>query len=130
MSIHDYTTGALIHLFIIITFLTGHKKYLGFLLLYSTYNNAVVHVFIRLLINSKGSSSAKADRSAAPEATFSDDKGVDDIKETDHDIELIGVEPVDRHCAVPSNSHTGEYNSKLLTCGTDSRILEQVEIEE
>ena len=110
---------ALIYPFIII-FLTGHKKYLGFLFLYSTYNNAVVHVFIRLLINSKGSrGTLNAARSAAPEATFSNNQRADlddDIKETDHDIELIGTEPVDRYCAVSLNSHNGECNSKLLTC--------------
>ena len=87
-----------------------HRKYLGFLYLYSTYNNAVVHVFIRLLVNS--SNNWKADRLAAeiatPDITSDEDKRTsdDDIKGTSIDIELIEVEPVDSHSHI--QSCTGE----------------------
>ena len=39
---------------------TGHKKYLGFLFLYSAYNNAILHVFVNLLKNSVSKDQAMA----------------------------------------------------------------------
>ena len=111
----DYTTG---HPFVIpfsyMYFVTGHNKYLGFLFLYSTYNNAVVHVFIQLLINSGTNGRLKA---VTPETTFSEDRRVnfdDDVKGTVHDIELIEAEPADRHSPVPSDSRNSEYNRKIV----------------
>ena len=92
----------------------GHNKYLGFLFLYSTYNNAVVHIFIRLLVNSRTSSNVKA---ATPETTFSEDRRAnldDDVKDTAHDIELIEAEPPDRHSPVPSDSRKLYYDPKFL----------------
>ena len=107
---HDYS----IHII-----LTGHKKYLGFLYLYSTYNNAVVHVFIRLLANSRTTSNLRANVSATSETTFGQYKRADfddDTKEAAHDsIELMEAEPADQDSPVPSaHFHTSEYNSKVL----------------
>ena len=101
LCMHDFTPGPCIY------FLIGHRKYLGFLFLYSTYNNAVVHIFIRLLINSQTSSNYRSAEITTPESTTNEDISahLDKIKKTDNDIELIEVQE-----SVDSRNHSpGEH---------------------
>ena len=107
---HDYTPGPCIY------FLIGHRKYLGFLFLYSTYNNAVVHVFIRLLINSQTSSNYRSAEITTPESTTNEDISahLDEIKKTDNDIELTEVqESVDSHSHAPGEHALSKLHSPL-----------------
>ena len=70
--------------------LADHNKYVGFLYLYSTYNNAVVHVFIQLLKNSVATDASEDEKSTeihTPEAVSNEDS-----KQHDGAIELVQVE--------------------------------------
>ena len=71
---------------ITVIFPPGHQKYVGFLYLYTAYNNAVIHVFIHLL---KNAAADKATKSAdiSPEAAGDEDK-----RSYNSDIELVQVE--------------------------------------
>ena len=76
--------------------LIDHKKYLGFLYLYSTYNNAVIHVFIKLLRNSVASngnrSGIQINDNLTPETISSGDS-----KQTGNDVDLDEVKSLDSH---------------------------------
>lgn len=75
--------------------LTGHKKYLGFLYLYSTYNNAIIHVFIKLLRNSVANDRNKGGiqitNNLVPETISAGDSKQPESNE----VELAEVEPLD-----------------------------------
>lgn len=107
---------------VFILILAGHKKYLAFLFLYSTYNNAVVHVFIRLLANSQSNANRKAGSGSAAalasETSISEGNRTkldDENEENDNDVELVEVERQASHSHVQqlccTDNGTYKYNT-------------------
>ena len=84
---------------------TDHKKYLGFLFLYSAYNNAILHVFVNILKNSASKAQARIDNPGGGGGkpcngtkTFSAAVSADDKRHLDKDgEELLEVPSLCRH---------------------------------
>ena len=76
---------------------TGHKKYVGFLYLYTAYNNAVVHVFTNLLKSTIATNTATKTAIAAPETA-----NIEEMKTSNSDVELVQVEQKQRDIHLPS----------------------------
>ena len=76
---------------------TGHKKYLGFLYLYSTYNNAVIHVFIKLLRNSVANNEKKPGIQMTDNLMLETISAPDSKRPGNNGVELAEVEPLDNH---------------------------------
>ena len=79
-------------------YMVGHKKYLGFLFLYSAYNNAILHVFVGLLKNSVATDLERSkvkpgdNTVALDEVLSSDNKQYQSGNDCDIGVEVIPLE--------------------------------------
>ena len=96
---------------------TDHKKYLGFLFLYSAYNNAILHVFVNILKNSVSKAQARIDnpgggggKPRVDTKTFSAAVSDDDKRHLDKDGDELLEVPSLYRCA------RSKHNVVLLWC--------------